>query len=88
MSATSTAGRDTGRGHRRSSAPVEQLVGRTAGQNRRQLPGKIDRVADPGVHPLSASGAVNMSRIAEQEGATLAETFRHAVMWITWRGLR
>src|SRR6516165_9563966 len=63
-----------------SLVTVEQLVGRTAGQNPRQLPGKIYRVADPGVHPLPAGGAVNMSRIAEQEGATLAEMFSHAVM--------
>ena len=64
---------------------VEQLVGRMAGQNRRQLPGKIDGVADSGVHALTAGGAVDMGRIAEQEGAALAEMLRHPVMDVIGR---
>ena len=51
-----------------------------AGQNRRQLPGKIDGVANSGVHPLTADGAVDMGCTAEQEGAALAEMLRHPVM--------
>jgi hypothetical protein len=51
-----------------------------AGQNRRQLPGQIDCVADPGVHPLSAGRAVDVSRVAKQEGAALPEMLRHPVM--------
>ena len=56
-----------------------------AGQNRRQLPGQIDRVADPGVHPLPAGRAVDMSRVADEEGAALAEMFRDPVMDVIGR---
>ena len=64
---------------------VEQLVWRTAGQNRPHLPGQIDRVADPGVHPLAAGGTMDVSGIAEQEGAALSEMLRHPVMHMIGR---
>ena len=59
---------------------VEQALGGAAVQHRRELPGQIDRVADAGVHSLPAGGAVDVRGVAEQKGAALAETLRHAVV--------
>ena len=55
---------------------VEQFLGRILFQHRRELPGQVDGIADPGVHALAARGAVNMRRIAEQQGAALTEVVR------------
>src|SRR5580704_10369392 len=59
---------------------VEQLVWRTVGKDGLQLPGEIDRVADAGVHALAAGRAMDMRRVAQQEGASVAEMLRYAVM--------
>src|SRR5882757_9755822 len=56
---------------------VEEMIGRAIGQHRRKLPRKIDSVADPGVHALTAGGTVNMRRVTQQEGAASAEMIRH-----------
>src|SRR6516164_9909132 len=59
---------------------VQQRVGRAARKNRLQFPGKINRIADARVHTLSAGGAMNVRRVAEQEGAAFPEILRHAVV--------
>ena len=64
---------------------VEQPVGCATGQDRRQLPGQIDGVANSGVHALAAGGTVDVRGIAEQEGAALAEMLRHSVMHMIGR---
>ena len=58
---------------------------RAAGQDRRQLPGEIDRVADAGVHALAAGRAVDVRGVAEQEGAAVAEMLGHPVMHVIGR---
>src|SRR5215469_2861896 len=59
---------------------VQQRVGRAARKNRLQFPGEIDRIADAGVHTLSAGGAMDVRGVAEQERAALAEVLRHAMV--------
>ena len=44
---------------------VEQLIGRVVAKGCRQFPGKIDGVADPGVHALAAGRAVDMRGVAQ-----------------------
>src|SRR6516225_1553384 len=57
---------------------VQQRVGGATHKNRVQFPGEIDRIADAGVHALSAGGAMNVRGVAEQEGAALPEILGHA----------
>jgi len=38
-----------------------------AGQNRREFPGKIDGIANSGIHALTAGGTVDVSRIADRK---------------------
>src|SRR5262249_24154668 len=59
---------------------VQQRVGRATRKNRLQFPGEIDRIADAGVHALSAGGAMNVRRVAKQEGAAFPEVLRHAMV--------
>jgi hypothetical protein len=59
---------------------VEERVGRAAFENCLQFPSKIDRVANAGVHALSTGRAVDVGRVAEQEGSTFPKAFCHAVM--------
>src|SRR6516225_10245836 len=59
---------------------VQQRVGRAARKNGLQFPGEIDRIADAGIHTLSAGGAMDVRRVAEQEGAAFPEILRHAVV--------
>src|ERR1700759_3054729 len=56
---------------------IEDIVIRLAGENRLQLPGEIDRVADPCIHALSANGRVNVGSVAEKKRAALPKLFRH-----------
>src|SRR6185437_15432977 len=64
---------------------VEQRVRCPAFHDRRQLPGKVDGVANPGVHALTAGRAVDMRGITAEEGASLAEMLRHPVMHVIGR---
>src|ERR1700730_7895557 len=64
---------------------VEQVVARAAGDNRCKLPGKINGVADPGIHALSAGRAVDVRRVAEQEYSPFTEMFRYQVMHVIGR---
>src|SRR5262249_37935817 len=59
---------------------VQQRVGRAARKNRLQFPCEIDRIADAGVHTLSAGWAMRGLGAAEQEGAYLPEVLGHAVV--------
>src|SRR6516225_889205 len=59
---------------------VQQRVGRATRKNRLQFPGEIDRIADAGIHALSAGGAMDVRGVAEQEGAAFPEVPRHAVV--------
>ena len=54
-------------------------------QDRRQLPGKINGVANSGVHALTAGRTVDVSRIAEQESPAFAKMLRHPVMHMIGR---
>ena len=54
-------------------------------QNRRQLPGEIDRITYPGVHPLTARRTVDVRGIAQQESAVLPEMLGHPVMNVVGR---
>ena len=60
---------------------VEQRGVGASVQHRGELPGEVHGVADAGVHPLAADGAVDVRGVAEQEGAALAE--RSATRWCT-----
>ena len=57
----------------------EHAIGATA-QHGRQLPRQVHGVADAGVHPLAADGAVDVRRIAEQERAAAAEMIGDAMV--------
>src|SRR6266478_4349221 len=46
------------------SIAVEQAIRRATGHDRRQFPGEVDGVADPGVHALAAGRAMDMRRVA------------------------
>src|SRR5262249_6109071 len=59
---------------------VQQRVGRAARKNRLQVTGEIDRIADAGIHALSAGGAMDVRGVADQEGAAFPEVPRHAVV--------
>src|SRR5262249_53257592 len=59
---------------------VRQRIGRAARKNRLQFPGEIDRIADAGIHTLSAGGAMDVGGVAEQEGAAFPEVLGHAVV--------
>jgi hypothetical protein len=52
---------------------------------KRQVQDEIDRVVDPGVHPLAAGRAVDVSRVADEEGAAFAEMLRYPVMDVIGR---
>jgi hypothetical protein len=45
----------------------------------------MDGIADAGVHPLAAGGAVDMRGVTEQKSATLAEVLRHPMMHVIGR---
>ena len=45
-----------------------------------EVPGKIDSVADPGVHPLPADRIMNVCRIAEQKRPSFLEMLRDTMM--------
>ena len=64
---------------------IEQSVGCATGQDRREFPGEIDGVADPGIHALAAGRTVDVRGVAEQEGATFAEMLGHPVMHMIGR---
>jgi hypothetical protein len=59
---------------------VEQGVRRAGRDHRGQFPGKIDGIADPGVHALATNRTMDMRRIAQQKGAALAKMIRDAVV--------
>ena len=46
-----------------------------------EFPRQIHGVADPGVHSLTAHGRVNVRRIANEKGASLAK-LRDATRWL------
>ena len=48
---------------------VEQVRVRAPADHRGELPREVHRVAEPGVHPLAADGAVNVAGVAEEEHA-------------------
>src|SRR5262245_54831553 len=50
-----------------------------------ELPGEVHRVADAGVHPLTADGAMDVRSIAEQEGSTAAKVGGYAMMDVIGR---
>ena len=52
---------------------VEERRVRTPLQDGGELPGQVHRVADAGVHALSAHGTVDVRGVAEQERATDAK---------------
>ena len=41
---------------------------------------EVDRIADSGIHTLTAYRAVDVPRVAREEGPPLAEVIRHPVM--------
>src|ERR1700732_1288461 len=49
-------------------------------EHRGELPSEVDGIPDAGIHALAANGTVDMSGIAEKEGAAFAEMLRHPVM--------
>ena len=54
-------------------------------QDGRELPGQVDGISDAGVHALPADGAVDVRGVAEEEGATLLEVVRDAVVHMVRR---
>ena len=55
--------------------------------DRRELPGEVDAsgIADAGVHALAAGRAMDMRRVAQQEGAAVTEMLRHAMVHVIGR---
>src|SRR5262249_57221987 len=45
---------------------VQQRAGRAARKNGLQFPGEINRIADAGIHTLSAGGALKWAAVAQQ----------------------
>src|SRR5207253_9367605 len=64
---------------------VEDVRRRPPAQRRRQFPGEVDGVADAGVHPLAADGAVDVRSVAEEKGAALSEARRDAMVHVVRR---
>jgi len=63
---------------------VKQRVRSAAEKRGLQLPGEIDGVADARIHALSAGGAMDVRRVAQQEGAAFAKVFRQCARR-SWR---
>src|SRR5262249_32266352 len=59
---------------------IQERSGGAAVQHRRELPRKVDGIADSRVHALATRGTVDVCRIAKEEGATLAKTVGYTVM--------
>src|SRR5712691_6774949 len=49
-------------------------------QDRGKLPRQVHRIADSGVHSLSTDWTMDVRGIAEQEGASVAETISDAMV--------
>jgi hypothetical protein len=78
----SIGGRDQGSGEANAFRLVSIQQGRVGAplNGVRELPAEVYRIADSGIHALTAYGAVNVPRIAQKEGLPHAEPLRDAMM--------
>ena len=64
---------------------VEDAHRREPAQGRRHLPREVDGVADVGIHPLPADGAVDVRGVPEQKHTSLPKARRDAVVHVVRR---
>ena len=75
----------SGKGDAFRLVSVQELRAGPTSKDGGEFPGQVDGVTNPGVHPLSAHRAVDVGRVAEQEGAADAKVLCDAVVYAVRR---